>query len=403
MKIAAYRLPEFEKKIQAFNKKATKWGLPLISYAEQSRYVKTIVQVVGQDEEGRAIENKFELEFIKMEVTGATPKVGGWFVHSRVEPSGEPNVNYVYTQKNCEPVEKLRTTAMICEHCNHKRGRSMVFLLQNEQTGEQKLVGKSCLKDFLPDVGIENLLSYLGSIPAVEEDMDEDYAGGGCFGYAVYDPKLAIAEALVLILRDGFVSKKLINELMEKGDERAYGMMPTSSFMANTGRNRHKFYTADEIAAQFEGEQESRVEKVIKFINEKNAYNNDFIFNLQTAVNQQRCPYKMFPFLAAGVQMWIKSQEDLAKKEAKANEHLGQVGTRSEFKSLTIVRVTPVDGAYGTTYITGFEDEKGNSVVWFASKRIGEVGKVVNIKATVKNHDEYKGRNQTIITRAALI
>lgn len=403
MKIVAYRLPEFQKKIEAFNKKAAKWKMPLISYREVSRYIKTIHQVVGQDEEGRAIENVFDLEFIDMEVVGETPKVGGWFVHSRIEPSEAPGVNYVYTQKNCDPVEKLRTTAMICEHCGHNRQRSMIFLLQNAESGEQKLVGKSCLKDFLPDLGIENLLAYLGAIPVVEEDMDEEYASGGVALWAVYETKLAIAEALVLILRDGFVSKKMISEMQDRGDPRAYDMMPTSSDMGNTGRNRHKFYSTEEIAAQFEGDKESRVEQVIRFINAKNEYNNDFIFNLQTAMSQERMPRKLFPFIAAGVQMWIKSREEFAKKAKKSNVHVGHVGVRSEFKGLTITRITPVEGAYGMTYITGFEDEAGNSLVWFASKRLGDIGKVVNLKATVKNHDEYQGRNQTVITRAALI
>jgi hypothetical protein len=402
MKIAAYRFPEFQKKIDAFNKKATKWGLPLLRYVELGREMKTCQQQVGQDENGLPMIQTFDIEMIEMEVHGDTPKIGGWMIHSKVEPTETPGVNLVYTQKNFEPVEKLRTTGMVCEHCNHNRYRSLVYLLQNVETGEQKLVGKSCLKDFLPDVGITNLLAYLGNIPSLEEDDGEDYEQAPATAW-LYSTQMAIAEALVLIRRDGFVSKKMINELIEKGDARGYDLQPTSASIGNTTSKRHLFYTDAEIAEQFEGDAESRVSKVIEFINAKDSHNNDFIYNLQTVLNQMGAPFKMFAFIAAGVQMWIKSTEDTAKKEAKSNEYLGEVGSRVDFNEVTVVYVTPIDGQWGTTYATGFEDAQGNSLVWFGSKRIGDAGKVLNIKATIKKHDMYKERKQTVLTRVAVI
>jgi hypothetical protein len=65
-----------------------------------------------------------------------------------------------------------------------------------------------------------------------------------------------------------------------------------------------------------------------------------------------------------------------------------------------MVRRFAMQGNYGTSYILGFEDEAGNSVVWFSSVDIGDVGEVFTLKATIKGHDVYKGRKQTVITRA---
>jgi hypothetical protein len=399
--VAEYRVGEFQKKIETFNRKAAKLQLPAISYRQVDSFIKTITPVVGQDEEGRVIQGEpFDIVMFNYELEGALPRINGWAFHSRVEPTDEEGVNLVYAAPGFEAVERLRSTPMICEHCNRNRKRSLVYLLQNAETGEQKIVGKSCLKDFLPDAGIENLLAYLEYLKKVEEfEEDEDYERMRF--NAVYDTERAIAEALVLIKRNGYVSKKLS---AEKPD-----LIPTAVFMGRKDQKEaNKLYTAEEIRAQFSNDELEalagcEVRNVIDYVNSQNPDRSDFIYNLQTIMVQKACPSRMFPFVAAGVQMYLKSLENKAKKEAKSNEHLGQIGVRSDFMGLTVVRVTPVEGAYNMTYITGFEDEQGNSIVWFASKRIAEVGKTVNLKATVKKHDEYKGRNQTIITRGALI
>jgi hypothetical protein len=399
--VAEYRVGEFQKKIETFNRKAAKLQLPAISYRLVDSFIKTITPVVGETEEGQAIMgDPFDIVMFNYELEGALPRINGWAFHSRVEPTEEEGVNLVYAAPGFEAVERLRSTPMICEHCNRNRRRSLVFLLQNEETGEQKIVGKSCLKDFLPDAGIENILAYLEHLKKVTEfEEDEDY--GRMRFNAVYDTGRAIAEALVLIKRDGYVSKKLS---AEKPD-----LVPTSIFMGRKDdRKVNDLYSSEEIRAQFSNDELEalagcEVRNVIDYVNSQNPDRSDFIYNLQTIMAQKACPFRMFPFVAAGVQMYIKSLEEKAKKAAKANEHLGQVGARIEFNGLTIVRITPVEGEWGTTYITGFEDEKGNSIVWFASKRLGDVGKVVNIKATVKKHDTYEERKQTVVTRAALI
>jgi hypothetical protein len=399
--VAEYRVGEFQKKIETFNRKAAKLQLPAISYRLVDSFIKTITPVVGETEEGQAIMgDPFDIVMFNYELEGALPRINGWAFHSRVEPTEEEGVNLVYAAPGFEAVERLRSTPMICEHCNRNRRRSLVFLLQNEETGEQKIVGKSCLKDFLPDAGIENILAYLEHLKKVTEfEEDEDY--GRMRFNAVYDTGRAIAEALVLIKRDGYVSKKLS---AEKPD-----LVPTSIFMGRKGQKEEKkLYAPEELRAQFSNDELEalagcEVRNVIDYVNSQNPDRSDFIYNLQTIMVQKACPFRMFPFVAAGVQMYIKSLEEKAKKAAKANEHLGQVGARIEFNGLTIVRITPVEGEWGTTYITGFEDEKGNSIVWFASKRLGDVGKVVNIKATVKKHDTYEERKQTVVTRAALI
>lgn len=84
---------------------------------------------------------------------------------------------------------------------------------------------------------------------------------------------------------------------------------------------------------------------------------------------------------------------------------------------LTLVNVYEYEGysySYydsGTSYIYTFRDESGNCIVWKTKNIIdcydeerdewvlAEVGSKVTMRATVKEHSEYKGTKQTVITR----
>lgn len=71
----------------------------------------------------------------------------------------------------------------------------------------------------------------------------------------------------------------------------------------------------------------------------------------------------------------------------------------------------------GTRHIYTFRDADGNCIVWKTSNPLGtwvedgnghedwveaEVGDTVTMRATVKEHSEYKGTKQTVITRAKI-
>lgn len=84
--------------------------------------------------------------------------------------------------------------------------------------------------------------------------------------------------------------------------------------------------------------------------------------------------------------------------------HIGEEKQRLEL----IVRVDgepqALETEWGASFLYRFEDEKGNSLVWFASsKQDMEPDKTYKIKATVKRHNEFRGRNQTQLTRVKVV
>ena len=102
-----------------------------------------------------------------------------------------------------------------------------------------------------------------------------------------------------------------------------------------------------------------------------------------------------------------KEAEEQRIKEQKAkSQHIGQVGDKIEMDVILDHRAwfdIPSFRGYGTDtmYIYTFRDDQGNAIVWKTSKGlVHENGQRLHLKATIKEHSEYDGEKQTIITRA---
>jgi hypothetical protein len=386
LKIASYRVEELNAVVTKFNKKAAKWNLPQLEVKKSEPF-----DVEFETEEGF----KYFIEFCEVEIIGEIPRIAGWKIHSRVEPSEIPGQNFVFTLPNFEQAPYLRTTKMVCQHCNIDRARGKVYLLQHEETGETKIVGTTCLKDFLPNVDVEKLLSYIQNYASMLAGLEEDEEGSGERAPRsawLYETKLLIAESLVWIKKNGFVSRKAARESCEE-------LVSTDNFLANTSREREKMYSQAEIAEAYKS---GEVDACVNWI-ETNGKEGDFWYNVRLAVKQHGTPWKLFSFVAAAVNSYIMSKTELVEKIVKNNQYVGTVGERREFHNLTIIREVVVEGTYGNTFITSFEDAIGTSYVWFASKSVGKVGDSVNLKATVREHKEFKGVKQTVLTRGTKI
>lgn len=82
-----------------------------------------------------------------------------------------------------------------------------------------------------------------------------------------------------------------------------------------------------------------------------------------------------------------------------ASDFVGTVGERITFDA-KVVGVYSFDTAYGTTMIVRMTDSDDNIFVWFATSYPDlERGDHVTLTGTIKDHDEYRGAKQTVLTR----
>lgn len=108
-----------------------------------------------------------------------------------------------------------------------------------------------------------------------------------------------------------------------------------------------------------------------------------------------------------GIRMFINDTWSVihAKVEAlkPVSQWVGNIGDRLTLKA-TYTHRAYYESYFGMTYIHNFATDDGELLVWKTS--IGNIeceeGKMVEITATVKEHSEYKGKKQTVLTRCKI-
>lgn len=90
------------------------------------------------------------------------------------------------------------------------------------------------------------------------------------------------------------------------------------------------------------------------------------------------------------------------KKEAEekpVSNWVGAIGERIEITA-TVVYQKMIRTTYGSANLYLFKDEKGNVFkAFYSGKAEMEKGKKYKFKATIKEHEEYNGEKQTVISR----
>lgn len=94
----------------------------------------------------------------------------------------------------------------------------------------------------------------------------------------------------------------------------------------------------------------------------------------------------------------------MPKKEI-TSEYVGEVNQKIEV-ALTLKRVFTYETCFGyrtsTVYVNSFEDENGNVFVWKTSSWCGDERQTYTVKGTIKEHNEYKGTKQNVLTRCKI-
>jgi hypothetical protein len=132
---------------------------------------------------------------------------------------------------------------------------------------------------------------------------------------------------------------------------------------------------------------------------------NDYEHNLSLFALAGSVEDKVFGFVASAIAAYLRTKDRLlyAKKEAEVSNFVSEVAKRIEM-TLTLKAKFYRESAYGVQTRCKYHDEQGNVIIWWASSGVDmEEGTKVRAKATVKNHEEYNGIKQTIVSRLAVI
>jgi hypothetical protein len=280
-----------------------------------------------------------------------------------------------------------------------------VFVLHNEQ-GEQKLVGRQCLADFLGSHGTDPAATLWGFLSLGSVLVyDEDKLPRGTPRAALED-LLAITAAIV----DGF------------------GWASKSAVLAG-----HAKYSTSTLASfwffpPFNPQDELKetlrlLEAACKGANERAAQSgevaaalewartlqptNAFEGNLQALANNASIAETHFPIACWILVGYRKHLGQLKQRESErvagaASQYVGELKKRMD-AVLELRDARTIDTNFGTSYLCKFVDASGNQLTWFATSSPRSNGWAVGDKAlarfTVKKHEEYKGTRTTLVNR----
>lgn len=408
--IPSDKLADLDKQIGRLQKRAARVGSKPIVYEKGETYW-TDVEKEELHRSGTEFREKHG--FVKREVTpvlvaGEEPRLSGWRLvalldYDEESARGGPWLRVLPGETL--PVEFRTVDPTRCDHCHTKRDRSTVFVVGHED-GRYAAVGRQCLMDFLGGHGdpiqaanaAENLFAIFDLARGLEDSFSLGGNGGGAtlaFGIENF-----LAATAASISRRGWVSR---SEAWEKGTEatadRAWETLVAAMKTRTLPLTDDDRGSAAKVLDWATGE----------FVDvEMNALG-DYGYNARQAILSgvvTRRSAGIVASLVSGYQRaLIQQAEALRSADSK---HIGVVGARVVL-DLTFTGCRVIEGHYGTTYLCMFVDPAGNVVKWFASSWIFDgfsaaeaPGKKVRLKATIKEHGEYKGTLETQLARAAI-
>ena len=369
-------LPLLLEKLNSFKTKFEKYGDGAVVFGIGEKY----------------IDEKTNEKKVSVSVEGAY-KVSGYEFVASLEWDENQKCNLVKKANEDVVVPEIYRTRTECDHCHTDRSRKKTILLRNTESGEYVQVGKQCVKDYLGR-DVESYARYL----SIWETMDEyfenlDKVGFGGRLAMVYPVEEILEQTVEFVRERGYISKKQSYE---------YNTDSTST-MVWLAINKSKdlkgnlFYEKKEVTE----EGKARVAKVKEFIENYDTADNDYAHNLQVLLRNKFVEADNFGLVVSAVGFLIREEhKNDEKKNKPKSEWIGKVDGRIEFTS-TPVCVTSFYTEFGTTYI--YKMMVGDDIIiWKTSKWLDD-NTEVTIKATVKEHSEYRGDKQTVITRGKVI
>ncbi len=389
--VFAERKDEVRALLSKLERKARRKG-SAFSFSFGAHYLKP-VEVGGLWES-----HKVKIAHVDVTVKGEYPRVGKFSFLGRIEFAAAGVL--VQSVPGVELDPKYRDAKPICEHCGTSRRRNDVFVVRNDTTGRESVVGRSCLQEYLGcDLG--DLLSRFDWFKAVREMADEYGGGGRCEGVVSTLDVLTLTS--VFIRLEGWLSKSAMREDDSSSTaEKVRGLL--YSYSKDPDWLAWRTYI---LQARTEADRELAV-KVIEWARALIPAT-DYEHNLHTLLGSDVASERHTGLIASAVAAYSRAVgADLHMRHQRADKtesaYVGTEGARLKGITATIISQRCVgESSYGPVVYNEFLADDGNVFMWKSSKGTGfPDGSRVKLTGTVKKHAEYAGVRQTWLTRCAI-
>jgi hypothetical protein len=383
-KIPVQNYDSLIEKIAKLNKKAVKLNSPKIK----------IKLIETKTEIKKVNGNEYITHYNLIDVDGIAPKlVGNYvFVGTIRHVDGK---NLLLSVPSKEIPFNYKDTGPVCDHCQYSRKRNDTYVVLNE-TGEFKQVGSKCVKDFLGWIDPKLLALCAQFLEVFEEHCGE----GEGFGMGVVNTapmSLFLEYVAETALRHGYITSAMAQKTEGKlvaTSGQAWGAMFPHNAEARAAIVASGFKVTDKAKEMAAG--------TIAWLSSLEPKNN-FEHNMKVLAGLDFITRKDIGIAAFAVQAYT---QDLIKKYEKtekvASEYVGVVGEKIDVKVLVKKHVV-LETMYGYTHLYIMNDENGNNIKWFSSRKVMDEAKSYGLVGRVTKQEEYQGSKQTIVTRAKVV
>ena len=344
------------------------------------------------------------VHFIDIEVEGKAA-VNGWRFAATLDFTDKGNI--IHGVEGLEIPSRYYTCEPWCEHCQRSRGRRSSFIVFNEENGEFKQVGSSCLRDFTGGLSAENVAQFESFFKICEEASEYDISYSGGRSYFKTDDFLTVAAETIRIYgyakRDG----EAIPTASRAEDiyRVEYGMR-----LGVCAKEIREMYD-EAVSRGLDIKRKESVElaaTVKKWITE-NERDDNYFHNLKVACSLDYCDgskigllVSSFPAYDRNLEMEAEKRDREAKEaEARAKSSwLGNVGDKVSFTVSDFRVISSWETQWGSTCVYKFVDTEGHECTWKTNNWVNDrriIGATITGK--VKGLNEYRGIKQTELTR----
>ena len=380
--IYAHRLEELQKQYKRLATKANAAGLETALNVGEP-YIKE-VKYYDFDSVNKCYTWNHKTTFIKVvdvDLQYPNYKLGSYDLIAIIDHTLSPTENAIYKFNDALPIPtKYRTAPPCCDHCRTQLQRNNTALLMDSTSGELKQVGINCLKEYTGINANDVIRAFIALEEAFEElDTERGYYTGGAPAHVATVDYIAFC----------------VNYINHKGYSKDLKNLAFDEVL----KERSPATDADRETAR----------KVIDYF-KSGRFDDEFLHNIH--VNMQQEYTRENGLLAYSYKAYQKEMERAAKLEARAAEaaktcYYGNVGDK--VKNIEVVgrvaasyEIRVSYNNYVTTYIYEFKDSANHVFIWKSQKEIqlNDGGQFRGtISGTIKEHSEYNGTKQTVLTR----
>jgi hypothetical protein len=299
-----------------------------------------------------------------------------------------------------------RPEARKCDVCKATRDRRDTYVVQQVDGNRELQVGSNCLQQFL---GISPAgLWLLNFEPDTGGDGDDDPLGRGGSGNYRQASRDVLAVGLALVNEHGWVPRSRADERTMATAERLMMLLhdrgPTRPPQAVREWEAYRDKIMGEARAR-----EDEATTLLDFARTMEG-DTDYAINMRAVatpdtVDERNIPLLVSAVAASNARRERDARERAARDAAQVSEHVGTVGDKITDTPARVVGVRTMEGNYGTTTLFTLVDDNGNIYKWFASGNKTDLASIddrVTVSGTIKGHGQYRGVNETNLTRAKI-